>query len=108
MRVSGARPSHGPLHGLPGVFVAHGVLRTLVERHENIAAESELNVHGRFGRERVRIAVQVGVEDDAFLGDLANAREAEDLESAGISEDGARPGHKGMQTAETAEQSVTR
>jgi len=32
----------------------------------------------------VRIAIEVRVEDDSELGDLANSRQAENLESAGI------------------------
>jgi hypothetical protein len=54
----------------------------------------------------VRVAVQVRLEDDAFVGDLAQTGEAEDLVAAGIGEDGAGPGHEAMQAAELADQFV--
>src|SRR5439155_23157295 len=94
------RPAHGTFHRLTRVLVADGVFGALVERHENIAAEGKLRVDGGFGSEGVEVAVQVRAEDDAVLGDAAQAAEAEDLVAAGVGEDGARPGHEAMQTTE--------
>src|SRR5438876_823280 len=48
----------------------------------------------------------MGMEQDALFGDLANAGEAEHLESARIGEDGARPGHEFVQSAELPDQLV--
>ncbi len=42
----------------------------------------------------------------AFFGDLAQAGEAEDLEAAGIGEDGVGPGHEAVQSAELADEFV--
>jgi hypothetical protein len=39
-------------------------------------------------------------EADAFLGDLAQGAQGEDLEAAGVGEDGAVPGHELVQAAE--------
>ena len=46
------------------------------------------------------------LEDDAVVGDLAQPAQAEDLEAAGIGEDGARPGHEAVQPAHAADQLV--
>ncbi len=53
------------------------------------------------------VAIQVRTEDDAFFDDFADTGEAEDLKSAGIGEDGARPGHEAVQSAEGADELVT-
>ena len=76
------------MHAFAGVLVADGVLGALVEHHEDVAAVGELRVHGGFGSEGVEVAVEVRLEDHALVGDLAQAAEAEDLEAAGIGEDG--------------------
>jgi hypothetical protein len=59
-----------------------------------------LDVDGRFGGEHVLIAVEMGSEKDAFFGDFAEGVETEDLESAGIGEDGSGPGHEFVESAE--------
>jgi hypothetical protein len=86
--------------------VADRVLRALVQRHQYVAAERELDIHGRLRRERVDVTIEVGVEDDTLFGNLANPRQAEHLKPAGISENRARPGHEPVQSAETADQLV--
>ena len=52
------------------------------------------------------IAVQMRAEQHAFFGDLAQAAQAEDLEAAGIGEDGPRPVHELVQPAELADRLV--
>ena len=52
------------------------------------------------------IAVQMRLKGDARFGDLAQAGEAEDLESAGIRQDGARPRHEAVQAAKLADGSM--
>ena len=106
VRIPGARPAHRPPHGLARVLVADRILRTLVERHENVAAKGELDVHGGFRREGVRIAIEVRSEHHALFGDLSDPRQAEHLESTGIGEDGARPGHEAVQAAQPPDQLV--
>src|SRR5207302_4865910 len=56
--------------------------------------------HRAFRAEKMRGAVQVRTECDAFLGDFAEFAEAEDLKSARVGEDRAPPGHESMQPAE--------
>ena len=43
-------------------------------------------------------------EGDAFVRDFAQFTEAENLEAAGIGEDGARPGHEFVQAAQLADE----
>ena len=86
-----ARPAHRPVHGRARCFVAHRVRRALIQHHHDVAAKRQLDVDGRCGREHVRVAVQVRLEQHAFVADLAQIAEAEDLESAGIGQDGPRP-----------------
>ena len=65
------RPAHGAVHALAGVLVADGILGTLVEHHQDVAAEGQLRFDGGFGREVVGVAIQVGLKHHAFIGDLA-------------------------------------
>jgi hypothetical protein len=50
-------------------------------------------------REEVAAAVQVGAEANALVGHLAQLAQAEDLETAGISEQAAWPADESVQTA---------
>jgi hypothetical protein len=80
-----------------------GVLGALVEGHDDVCAESDLHVDGVLGGEEMRAAVEVGAELDAVGGDFAEGVEGEDLEAAGVSEDGARPTDEAMQAAHAAD-----
>ena len=104
--VGGVRPPDRPAHGLSSIFVADGVFGAFVERHQNIAAECELHVNGRLGSEGMSVTVQVRMEHDALLGDLANAGKAKDLKSTRIGENGARPGHEAVQSPKLTNQLV--
>ncbi len=84
--------------------MADGVFGAFIERHEDVAAEGKLGIHGGFGGEGVEIAIEVRLEDDALIGDLAQAGEAEDLKSAGIGEDGVGPGHEAVEAAHLADE----
>jgi hypothetical protein len=95
--VRGLRPAHRAAHGLIRGFVAGGIFQTFIQRHHDVAPERQLNIHGGFGREQVRVAIQMRAEQDAFFGDFAQIAEAEHLEAARIGEDGARPGHEFVQ-----------
>ena len=98
-----ARPGHGEAQALFGAAAVGGVLSALVEGHGDVGAESDLHVHGVLGREEVAAAVQVRAEADAFVGDLAQGAEREDLEAAGVGEHGARPTDEAMQAAHAAD-----
>ena len=100
------RPADGPLHGDARVLVADRIGRAFIEHHHDVAAERQLDVDGGGGREFVRVAVEMRLEGDAFVGDLAQPGEAEDLIAAGIGQDRARPGHEAVQSAELPDQFV--
>ena len=59
-----------------------GIFQALIERHHDVAAERELDFDGGFGREQMRVAIQVRAEQHAFFRDLAQIAQAENLESA--------------------------
>ncbi len=102
----GARPADGAAHGLIRGFVTRRIFEALVERHHDVAAERELDVDRGFGREHVRVAIQMRAEEHAFFRDFAQIAEAEDLEAARVRQDRARPGHEVVQPAEVADQFV--
>jgi hypothetical protein len=100
----GARgPGVGESHGVAGALPCGGGLDALVEGHEDVGAECDLHLDGVLGREEVRGAVEVGAELNAFGRDLAQLGKGEDLEAAGVGEQGARPGHEAVQAAEAAD-----
>ena len=94
-----ARPSHGEAEAFFGAITGGGVLGALVKGHANVCAESDLDVDRVLGRKEMRTAVEVGAELDAVVRDFAESVEGEDLEAAGVSEDGARPTNEAMQAA---------
>ena len=53
------------------------------------------------------VAIEVGLKENAFLGDAPETAQAENLETAGIGEDRARPRHEAMEAAQFVDQFVT-
>ncbi len=98
----------------PGVGAGQGgdVVRVvvrigaLVEADDDVGPQVLLDGDGFFRRETMGRTVQVGAEGDAVGVDLASLGEAEDLETAGIGEDGAVPGHESVQAAQGGDQFV--
>ena len=93
------RPTQGHLHGAFGVVPVRRVWRTFIEDHHDIGAEIVLNLHGFFRIEEDWIAVDRVTEVYALLSDLTDIAQAEDLETAGVGEDGAFPLHEVVQIA---------
>ena len=93
------QPAVGQLHGLFSVIVLAGVRRTLVEGHDDVGADGALDVHHAFRRERVFGAVDVALEGDAFLFDLAPMRQRVHLKAAAIGQDRSLPAIEAVQTA---------
>ena len=89
--------------GFAGAFFGGGIFGALVEGHADVGTEGELDVDGVFGGEEMAGAVEVRAEADAFVGEFAQAGEGEDLESAGVGEQGAGPGDEAMESAEGAD-----
>ena len=103
-----ARPSGSAPERSFGLFARGGSFNALVEHHGDVRTQRELNLGCFFGSEQMFGAVQMRPEAHAFVGDFAKFGKAEDLVAAGISQDGAGPGHKWMQAAEAANQFMAR
>ena len=73
--------------------------RAVVKRHRDVGAQRQLHVHGIFGREAHVGAVDGRAKPHALLRDLAQAAQAEHLETAGVREDRALPVHEAVQPA---------
>ena len=54
----------------------------------------------------MRVAVEMRLEGDAFLGDAAEVGKAENLEASGIGQEGVGPGHEAVEAAELADEFV--
>ena len=67
------------------------VRRAIVEHHRDVRAEHALDFHRFLRPEKQQRAVQVRAELDAVRLDLANLRQAEDLEAAAVGQDRPRP-----------------
>ncbi len=86
--------------------MADRIFRAFVEHHHDVAAERQLDIDRGRGRELVRVAIQMRLESDAFIGDFAQAGEAEDLIAAGIRQNRTGPRHEAVQTTEVLDQLV--
>ena len=102
------RPVHGQTQAFAGALAVGRILGALVEGHADVGAESDLHIHGVFGREEVAAAVEVRAEVDALVGDFAQLSQAVDLEAAGVGEHGARPADEAVQAAHAADGFVAR
>ena len=97
-------PAQAELHGTRDYadidrFAVHVHRRTLVENHDDVAAQHFLDVHGFFRPKEDFAAIGRCSEGDALFGDLASMGQREDLEAAGIGEDGAAPFAEPVQAA---------
>src|SRR5258708_26071675 len=62
-------PAQGHLHGLLRPFTGGGCFCALVERHNNVAAQSNLDLDGSLRSKEVRSAVEMRAEMDSLFGD---------------------------------------
>src|SRR5450755_814932 len=95
-------PAQSQLHRCAGTRSIGWILRAFIECHNDVCAESDLNLHRLFRTEKVGRSIEVRPEGDAFFANFAKIVEAENLEAAGVGEDGAIPRHEAMQTAHLA------
>ncbi|CDN43726.1 Uncharacterized protein BN871_DJ_00080 [Paenibacillus sp. P22] len=102
------RPAGRPLERVFDVFVFGRIRRALVERHHDIGAERVLDLHRLLRRQEQAVAVEMGAEFDAFLGDLAHVAQREHLEAAAVRQNRAVPIHELVQAAGIADQVVAR
>ena len=74
-----------------------------VEDHHHVGADGGLHLDRALGGEDVRPAVHVAAEARPLLVDRPVVREREDLEAAGVGEDGAVPAHEAVDPAHAPE-----
>ncbi len=102
--VEGARgPGHGEAETFFGALACGGIFGALVEGHDDVCAESDLHIDRMLRSEEVRAAVEVRTKLDAIVIDFAKLAERENLEAAGVSEQGARPTDEAMQATHAAD-----
>src|SRR5260370_5917776 len=103
-----ARPFRGALHCGCGMAVGGGGLDALIEHHGNVGAKRELRVDVLLRCQQMFRAVQMRPEEHALVRDFPQPGQAEDLISAGIGQDRARPSHELVQAAQIADERVPR
>ena len=84
--------------------MAGRVFHTFVERHNDVRAERQLDLHGAFGGEKMLGAIQVRAKPNAVFRHAAQRFQAHDLEAAAVGQDGPRPRHEAVQAAGIADQ----
>ena len=87
------------LRGFLGLGFCGWVGGADVEWHEDVGAESELEVDDGFWGEVVFGAVEMGLEGDAFWGDFSHFREGEYLKASGVGENGFFPVDKFVESS---------
>src|SRR5437016_14578150 len=80
------RPAQRQLHRRAHAARLRRIFRTFIKRHDDVRAKSDLGFGRGFRVEELCRAVQMGTECHAFLGQFAQLAQAEDLKSAGVSE----------------------
>src|ERR1022692_5045817 len=97
------RPAQRHLHGCLSARALCWMFGALVERHNDVGAQSDLGGDGTLRTEEMRGAVEMRAEGHALFGNLAQIAEAEYLEAAGVGEDGVVPRHELLRSEESAD-----
>ena len=84
------------------------MLQALVKRHDDVATQIHLNLHRRFRRQEMLVAIDVRTKLDALFGELAKAREREDLEASAVCQNWMIPIHEFMKSTEFLDELFTR
>src|ERR1700704_6341870 len=83
-RLAASGPAGGARHRLLVPCALRSSGQALVEAHEDVASELELDPGGTLGGEKLRAAVEMAAESGALLVDLAPVRERIDLEASRV------------------------
>ena len=75
-----------------------------VEKHDDVGAEVALDFHRGLGTDEGRCAIQMILKMHALLGDFAQLRERENLESTAVRQDRAVPRHELVQAPEAGDE----
>ena len=102
------QPANRPIAGGFCILVFRGVFHAFVKRHGDCGTEVCLDLHALLRPHEDAVAVQMGIERNTFLSNLAQLRQAEHLESTAVREDGAVPARELMQSTQSGYVLVTR
>ena len=75
-----------------------------VEKHDDVRAEVALDFHRGLGTDEGWCAIQMVLKMHALLGDFAQFRERENLESTAVRQDRAVPRHELVQTPKAGDE----
>src|SRR5579864_228706 len=94
-----SRPPSRQFHRSPRAARIRRILRTFVERHNDVRPQPDLRLHRALRTEEMRGTIQVRAERDPVFCKLPQLTQTEDLKSAGIGKNRAIPRHEAMQPA---------
>ena len=97
-------PADRALRRFLGIVVVGRIRHALIEGHDDVRTKRHLDFHRDLRREELLRSVDMRTERHAFLRDLAQVAEAEDLEPAAVRQDGAVPVHELVQAAGLADE----
>ena len=78
------------------------MLGAFVKRHDDVCAQPDLRLHCAFWCKKMGRAIQVRTKPYAFFRHLTQLVQTEDLESARVGQNGARPRHETVQPTQLA------
>src|SRR4029077_18870111 len=93
---------------LTRTLTSHRMLSALIERHHNVGAQCDLDLHRALRSKEVTRTVQSRAELRSRLRNFAQLGQAEDLNATGISKNAVLPRHEAMQPAHLANSFVPR
>src|SRR4051812_41610001 len=102
------RPAQGQVHALSRALALGWMFRALVECHDDVRTEGNLDLHRTLGAEEVRRSVNMRAKGYAFFGQLAQLTQGENLEAAGVRKHAAVPGHEPMKSSKFADVLMSR
>ncbi len=94
-----AGPAHGHFHGQTGFVMGGGVRGAFVKNHDNVGIQHGLNTHAFFGGKEEFVPIHWAAKVHALFFNFAHCPQAKHLKPARISQNGAIPAHKLVQTA---------
>jgi hypothetical protein len=98
----------GQLHGAVDDLAAGGIGDALIERHDEVGPQSQLDFDSALRGKEVGGTVQVRLEPDTILGNPPEGLETHHLEASAVRQDGAGPRHEAVQPAQTTDHLVAR
>ena len=106
-RLAALQPPVSSVNTLLYILSRGRIFNTFVECHANIGTQVGLNLHTLFRSHKNFTTVNMGGKIDTLLLDLSQTGKTKHLESTGVCENRAIPGHELMQTTHLFHELVT-